>query len=105
VDSINKAIRDAMQEHNTTFLDAFDNTMKEVFRGWARPAYFSIPHPSTQGTMQAGTGHQGAAQTRGSDVQGAQHGQSHGITTQQMQHNPRLSAQHVQQSMGKVRIK
>jgi hypothetical protein len=33
VDSINKAIRDAMQEHNTTLLDAFDNTMKEVFHG------------------------------------------------------------------------
>jgi hypothetical protein len=28
MDSINKAICDAMQEHNTTFLYAFDNTMK-----------------------------------------------------------------------------
>lgn len=67
VDSINKAIRDAMQEHNTTFLDAFDNTMMEVFYGQAGPAYYHIPHPLTQGTMQTGASHQGAAQTRGNN--------------------------------------
>ena len=47
--------------------------MKEVFHGYlidqVGPAYYNIPHPSTQGTNQAGTSHQEAALTSNDDVQ------------------------------------
>ena len=33
VDAVNKSIHDAMLNHNTTFLNTFYNTMKEVFHG------------------------------------------------------------------------
>ena len=33
VDAVNKSINDAMLNHNTTFLNTFHNTMKEVFHG------------------------------------------------------------------------
>ena len=59
VEAVNKSIHDAMLNHNTTFLNTFHNTMKEMFHGFpldqVGPAYYNIPHPSTQGTNQAGT--------------------------------------------------
>ena len=61
VDAVNKSIHDAMLNHNTTFLNTFHNTMKEVFHGCpidqVGQAYYNIPHPSTQRTNQAGTSH------------------------------------------------
>ena len=33
VDAVNKSVHDAMLHHNTTFLNTFHNTMKEVFYG------------------------------------------------------------------------
>ena len=71
VEAVNKSVHDAMLNHNITFLNTFHNTMKEVFHGFSlnqvRLAYYNIPHPSTQGTNQAGTSHQKAA--RNDDVQ------------------------------------
>ena len=53
VDAINKSIHNAMLNHNIAFLNTFHNTMKEVFHGYpinqVGPAYYNIPHPSTQG--------------------------------------------------------
>ena len=76
VDAVNKYIHDAMLNHNTTFLNTFHNTMKEVFHGYPidqiGPAYYNIPHPSTQGTNQAGTSHQEAALADNDDVQTVQ---------------------------------
>ena len=61
VEAINKSVHDAMLNHNTTFLNIFHNTMKEVFHGFpldqVGSAYYNIPHPSTQRTNQAGTSH------------------------------------------------
>jgi hypothetical protein len=59
---------------------------------------------SAQGTNFAGTSHQGAAQAGDDDVQVAQNPseQIQGTTTNQMQYNPWLSAQHVQQPTGQV---
>jgi hypothetical protein len=51
VEVVNKSIHGAMLNHNTTFLNTFHNTMKEVFLGYpfeqVRPAYFNIPHLAT----------------------------------------------------------
>ena len=47
--------------------------MKEVFHGFpvdqVGPTYYNIPHPSTQGTNQAGTSHQKVALASNDDVQ------------------------------------
>ena len=70
IDVVNKSVHDAMLHHNTTFLNTFHNTMKEVFHGFpidqVRPAYYNIPHP---GTNQAGTSHQGTSLIGNDDVQ------------------------------------
>ena len=67
------SVHDAMLNHNTAFLNTFHNTMKEVFHRYpidqVGPAYYNIPHPSTQGTNQAGTSHQEAALNGNEDVQ------------------------------------
>ena len=34
IEAVNKSIHDAMLNHNTTFLNTFHNTMKEVFHGF-----------------------------------------------------------------------
>ena len=76
VDVVNKSIHDAILDHNIVFLNTFHNTTKKVFHGYpidqVGPAYYNIPHPSTQGTNQAGTSHQEAALTGNDDVQAAQ---------------------------------
>ena len=50
--------------------------MKEVFHGYPIDqvglVYYNIPHPSTQGTNQAGTSHQEAALAGNDDVQTVQ---------------------------------
>jgi hypothetical protein len=65
VQAVDKSVHDAMLNHNITFLNTFHNTMKEVFHGFpldqVGSAYYNIPHPSTQGTNQAGTSHQEGA--------------------------------------------
>ena len=72
VEAVNKSIHDAMLNHNIAFLNIFHNTMKEVFHGFplvqVGPAYYNIPHPSTQGTNQAGTSHQEAALANNDDA-------------------------------------
>ena len=72
METVNKSVRDAISSHNEAFLDTFHNTMKEVFHGFpvgqVAPAYYNIPHPSTQGTNQAGTSHQEAALAGDDDV-------------------------------------
>ena len=72
VEAVNKSVHDAILNHNIVFLNTFHNTMKEVFHGFpidqVGPAYYNIPHPSTQGTNQAGTSHQEAAPTSNDDV-------------------------------------
>ena len=59
MEAVNKSIHDAILNHNEVFLNTFHNTMKEVFHGFpvdqVGPAYYNIPHLSTQGTNQAGT--------------------------------------------------
>ena len=51
IDAVNKSVHDAMLHHNTTFLNTFLNTMKEMFHGFSidqvGPAYYNIPHPLT----------------------------------------------------------
>ena len=80
--------------------------MKEVFHGYLidqiGPAYYNIPHPSTQGMNQAGTSHQEEAPAGNDDVQAIQSSseQVQGATANQMQYNPGSSVQHVQQSTG-----
>ena len=80
--------------------------MKEVFHGYPIDqvglVYYNIPHPSTQGTNQAGTSHQEATPAGNDDVQAVQSSseQVQGAATNQIQYNPRLSVQHVQQSTG-----
>ena len=73
VDAVNKSVHDAILDHNIVFLNTFHNTMKEVFHGYpidqVGPVYYNIPHPSTQGTNQAGTSHQEAAPAGNDDVQ------------------------------------
>ena len=72
VEAVNKSILDAILNHNAVFLNAFHNTMKEVFHGYpidqVGPVYYNIPHLSTQGTNQAGTSHQEAAPADNNDV-------------------------------------
>ena len=64
--------------------------MKEVFHGFpvdqVGPTYYNIPHPSTQGTNQAGTSHQEAALTGNDDIQAIQGSseQIEGTTTNQV---------------------
>ena len=76
--------------------------MKEVFHGFpvdqVGPAYYNIPHPSTQGTNQVGTSHQEAASAGNDDVQAVQGSseQIQGTTTNQIQYNPGPSIQHMQ---------
>ena len=69
---IGVSIHDAMLNHNTTFLNIFHNTMKEVFHGCpidqVGPAYYNIPHLLTQGTNQVITSHQEAVLTSNDDV-------------------------------------
>ena len=90
IDAINKSIHDVMLNHNIAFLNTFHNTMKEVFHGYpidqVGPVYYNIPHPSTQGTNQAGTSHQEAALTSNDDVQAVQSApeQVQGTTTNQI---------------------
>ena len=79
-----------MLNHNTTFLNTFHNTMKEVFHEFpldqVGPAYYNIPHPLTQGTNQASTSHQEAALSKSDDAQAIQNPskQIQGATTNQM---------------------
>jgi hypothetical protein len=65
VEAVNKSIHSAMLNHNVAFLNTYHNTMKEVFYGYpfeqVGPAYFNIPHPSTQETNHAGTSLEGVA--------------------------------------------
>ena len=90
IDAVNKSIHDAMLNHNIAFLNTFHNTMKEVFHrcpiDQVGPTYYNIPHPSTQGTNQAGTSHQQVALTGNDDVQVVQSSseQVQGTTTDQM---------------------
>ena len=68
--------------------------MKGVFHGYPidqiGPAYYNIPHPSTQGTNQASTSHQEVALAGNDDVQAVQSSseQVQGTTTNQIQNNP-----------------
>ena len=72
MEAINKFVHDAISNHNEVFLNTFYNTMKEVFHGFpvdqVGPAYYNIPHPSTQGANQTGTSHQEAAPSGNDDV-------------------------------------
>ena len=74
--AINKSIRDAISSHNEAFLDTFHNAMKEAIHGFpvgqVGPAYYNIPHPSTQETNQVGTSHQEAALASNDDVEAVQ---------------------------------
>ena len=80
--------------------------MKEAIHGFlvgqGGPAYYNILDPSTQGTNQVSTSHQEAAPAGNGDVQAVQSSsdQAQGVTTNQIQYNPRSSVQHVQQPMG-----
>ena len=71
-EAINKSVHDAISNHNKVFLNTFYNTMKEVFHGFSvdqvGPAYYNIPHLSTQGTNQTGTSCQEAAPAGNDDV-------------------------------------
>ena len=73
MEAINKSIHDAISNHNEVFLNIFHNTMNVVFHGYPidqiGPAYYNIPHPSTQGTNQAGTSYQEVAPAGSDDVQ------------------------------------
>ena len=97
VEAINKSVRDAISNHNEIFLNTFHNTMKEVFHGFPVDqvglAYYNIPHPSTQGTNQAGTSLQETAPAGNDDVRVVQSSanQVHGATTNQIQYKPRSS--------------
>ena len=108
IEAVNKSIHDAISNHNEVFLNTFHNTMKEVFYGFPvdqdGPAYYNIPHSSTQGTNQAGTNHQEAALDGNDDVQAIQSSseQIQGTTTNQVQNNHGSSVQHVQQPTGQV---
>ena len=72
MEAVDKSVRDAISSHNEAFLDTFHNAMKEGFHGFlvgqVGPAYYNIPHPSTQGTNQTGTSHQEAAPAGNDDV-------------------------------------
>ena len=87
IDVVNKSVHDVVLNHNTAFLNTFHNTMKEVFDGCPIDqvglTYYYIPHPSIQGTNQAG--HQEAALTGNDDVEAVQSSseQVQGTTTNQ----------------------
>ena len=91
---VDKSVRDAIASHNESFLDTFHNAMKEVFHGFpvgqVGPAYYNIPHPSTQGTNQVGTSHQEAALAGNGDVQAVQGSseQTQGTIANRIQYNP-----------------
>ena len=72
VGAVNKYVHYAMPNHNEVFLNTFHNTMKEMFHGFpvdqVGPAYYNIPHPSTQGTNQASTSYQEVAPASNDDV-------------------------------------
>ena len=110
VEAVNKSVHDVMLNHNTTFLNTFHNTMREVFHGFpldqVRLAYYNIPHSSTQGTNQADISHQEEALAKSDDAQAIQNSseQIQSATTYQMQYNTRSSVQHVQQQ-GKFKIR
>jgi DNA-directed RNA polymerase subunit L len=76
VDAVNKSIHNAVLNHNKAFLNTFHNTMKEVFYGFpldqVGPAYYNIPHPSTQGTNHASTSQQGVALAKDDDIKAIQ---------------------------------
>ena len=103
---INKFVHDAISSHNEAFLDTFHNPMKVVFHGFpidqVGPAYYNIPHLSTQGTNKIGTSHQETAPAGSDDVWAVQSSskQAQGTTMNQIQYNPRSLVQHVQQSTG-----
>ena len=71
-EAINKYVHNAISNHNEIFLNTFHNTMKEVFHGFlvdqVGPAYYNIPHPSTQRTNQVGTSRQEATPAGNDDV-------------------------------------
>ena len=72
VEAVNKYVHDAISNHNEVFRNIFHNTMKEVFHGFVDqvgPAYYNIPHPSTQRTNQIGTSHQEATPAGNDHVQ------------------------------------
>ena len=80
--------------------------MKEVFHGFpvgqARPAYYNIPHASTQGTNQVGTSHQEAVPAGSGDVQTVQGSseQTQVTAANQTQYSSGPPVQHVQQPTG-----
>ena len=77
VEAVNKSIHNAMLNHNTAFLiHGFPHDQ-------VGPAYYNIPHPSTQATNQAGTSHQEAALAKSDDAQAIQNSskQIQGATT------------------------
>ena len=90
VEAVNKSVHDAISNHNEVFLNKFHNTMKEVFHGFpidqVGPAYYNIPHMSTQGSNQASTSHQEVAPAGNDDVQAVQSSseQVSGATTNQI---------------------
>ena len=103
---VDKSIRDVISSQNEAFLNIFHNTMREAIHGCpvgqVGPAYYNIPHPSTQVTNQVGTSHQEAAPAGNDDIQAVQSSseQAQGTTMNQTQYNPRSLVQHVQQSVG-----
>ena len=74
--------------------------MKEVSHGYpidqVGPAYYNIPHPSTQGTNQAGTSHQEVALASNDDVHAVQSSSEQVQGTNQIQNNLGSSVQCVQ---------
>ena len=68
---------------------------------------YNIPDPLTQGTNQVGTSHQEAVPAGNGDVQTLQGSseQTPGTAMNQVQYNPGLSIQHVQQPGGKVKTR
>ena len=86
---VNKYVHDAISSHNEAFLDTFHNAMKEVIHeflvGQVGPAYYNIPHPSTQGTNQVSTSHHETAPAGNDDVLAIQSSseQAQGTTTSQ----------------------
>ena len=72
MDAVNKYVHDTILNYNTIFLNTFHNTMNDVFHEYpidqVGPAYYNIPPLSTQGTNQAGTGHQEVAPASNDDV-------------------------------------
>ena len=93
-EAINKFVCDVISSHNEAFLDTFHNAMKEVFHGFLvgqdGPAFYNIPHPSTQGTNQVSTSHQEEALASNGDVQAVQGSseQAQGTTMNKIQYNP-----------------